>query len=125
VTKFNHLLLEPILLAYRNLSIHWTLFLPESFAILGPMPPLELQNSSDPHALADSLEVTGLWSERFKPASLCQKGQLLLDFTHIGFPRLDTGLNPLAERLMLFDPKDVHAIVEAMESGVPLEQLAD
>lgn len=34
-------------------------------------------------------------------------------------------LNTLAEKLMLFDPEDVDAIVEAMERRVPFEHLAD
>ncbi|MFQ5738177.1 MAG: c-type cytochrome [Acidobacteriota bacterium] len=33
-------------------------------------------------------------------------------------------LNTLAERLMLFEPEDAQAIVEALESGVPLQSLA-
>lgn len=34
-------------------------------------------------------------------------------------------LNTLAERLMLFVPEDAQLIMEALEEGIPLENLAE
>ncbi len=73
-----------------------------------------------------SLVEQGQWLFRQKGCTTCHGSQAEGGITNWNYVN-DTvpDLNTLAETLMLFDPEDVDAIVEAMEGGTPLEQLKE